>query len=176
MSSHSLLLISKKREQTNFSQLSNEIWTLPDVTCKRHVWVAVVWFFPSLWQEAYVYKTGLRLVTVYQAAGDKNLSCPILPAAYTMRSWDHLKCTRSKSRLAEWCHVDETDRAPRKLCYCGNLGRRMCQWGHTSNQVVGMMTDKGSLVWVIKKSIGGLKMAASAVCQSWMKEQRRRMD
>lgn len=36
--------------------------------------VAVVWFSPSLWQEEYIYKTGLRLVILYQAAGDK--ICP----------------------------------------------------------------------------------------------------
>jgi hypothetical protein len=45
----------------------------------------------------------------------------------------------------------------------------------TSNKVIGMMTDKGSLVWVIKKSIGGLKLEALAACSSWMKEQRLRM-
>lgn len=36
--------------------------------------VAVVCFFPSPWQEEYIYKTGLRLVMVYQVAGDK--TCP----------------------------------------------------------------------------------------------------
>lgn len=41
---------------------------------KCHVLVAVVWFSPSLWKEEYIYKTGLRLVILYQAAGDK--ICP----------------------------------------------------------------------------------------------------
>lgn len=42
----------------------------------------------------------------------------------------------------------------------------------TSNQVIGMMRDKGSLVWMIKKSIGGLRMEAFGTCWSWLKEQR----
>lgn len=40
------------------------------------------------------------------------------------------------------------------------------------NKVVGTMTDQKSLVWVIKKIIGGLEMATSVECWSSMKEQK----
>lgn len=67
-------ITSIQKERKNWFLTTIKVWALPDVACKCHVLVAVVWFSPSLWQEEYIYKTGLRLVILYQAAGDK--ICP----------------------------------------------------------------------------------------------------
>lgn len=42
-----------------------------------------------------------------------------------------------------------------------------------TNKVVGMITDKRSFVWIIKKIIGGLERAALVECWSSIKESKR---
>lgn len=42
-----------------------------------------------------------------------------------------------------------------------------------ANKVVGMMTDKRSFVWVIKKMTGGLELAALVACWASTKESKR---
>lgn len=156
-----------QKERKNWFLTTIKVWALSDVARKCHVLVAVVWFSPSLWQEEYIYKAGLRLVILYQASGDK--ICP------TQFSW---LLHNEQLRSFKMQKVQEQIRLAIQYGWDWQSSKEIVllwkpgQENVSVRMVVGMMTDKGSLVWVIKKRIGGLTTAALAACWLWTREQR----